>query len=284
LRLEQQDEAALKLFRQAQELSPSARGLAQIGLVEQALGHWVSAEEHLQQALASREDAWITQHHQALEDALESVQKHLASVQVLANVDGAEVWVNGVLRGRTPLSAVRVPAATTVIEVRAPGFIPASLKRNPEAGELVRESVTLVAFANDGRAAAKQPNGVSPREDLREPEPSAGPVPWIVGGAGVAALGVTGLLAILARSEVADLPENCRENPNRFCSPDEGARVNQARDYARVANVTGAVGLAAVATSALLFLKPQAKPRNARPRVSGSVETQGAAVIVSGGF
>ncbi len=47
LRIQHRDDEALALFRRAYEATPKPRTRAQIGLAEQALGSWVSAEVDL---------------------------------------------------------------------------------------------------------------------------------------------------------------------------------------------------------------------------------------------
>src|SRR5688500_5007277 len=54
------DEGALPIFKRAYELHKSPRTIAQLGLVEWALGRWVDADEHLTEALkAVNTDVWI---------------------------------------------------------------------------------------------------------------------------------------------------------------------------------------------------------------------------------
>src|SRR5262245_7061850 len=53
LREQGKDEAALREFQRAHELSRAPRALAQIALAEQALGRWIDAEAHLEEALTA---------------------------------------------------------------------------------------------------------------------------------------------------------------------------------------------------------------------------------------
>src|SRR3982751_2270792 len=59
LRRAGRDAEALEQFRQANQLAPSPRAAAQIGLAEQALGRWLDADGHLRAALAAPSDPWI---------------------------------------------------------------------------------------------------------------------------------------------------------------------------------------------------------------------------------
>src|SRR5580704_12825575 len=59
LREQGRDREALELFVRAAALAASPRATAQIGLAQQALGHWVEAEAGLRTALEQGTDPWI---------------------------------------------------------------------------------------------------------------------------------------------------------------------------------------------------------------------------------
>ena len=122
LRARGQDEAALAAFRRSWEIAPGPRARAQMALAEQALGRWIQAEQHLQEALVAEADPWIRRHRAALRAALEVIGEHLGGLDVRGGVPGAEVRVEGRARGTLPLVLpLRVPVGTVVLEVRAPG-------------------------------------------------------------------------------------------------------------------------------------------------------------------
>src|SRR5450432_505854 len=73
LRRAGRDQDALDLFQRAERVAPSPRGLAQIGLAEQALGRWVAANRHLGSALKNQGDPWIARNHAKLEKAARAV-------------------------------------------------------------------------------------------------------------------------------------------------------------------------------------------------------------------
>ena len=277
LRVDKRDAEALELFEKANALSPSPRAMAQIGLAEQALGRWVAAEQHLSAALASKDDPWIRKFSAALEDGLRVVRSHLASLQVEVNVTGAEVWVNGVVVATTPMrEPVRVPAATAVIAVRAPGHVSAEVRRNIEAGQLIRETITLVAtqpprdeqhggMAPPGPARPGKP--VQPKADTKPIETAGGSSTrtwgYVAGGVGLAGFAATGVLAAMAVSKTSDLPQGCNDDPAHGCTPSQGDDINTARGYARIANVTFGVGILGVGLGTLLLLQAPAPTEHA---------------------
>jgi hypothetical protein len=116
LRMNGKDAEALPLFEQAHDLAPTPRTTAQLGLVEQALGHWLDAESHLQQALEARRDPWLEKNRKVLTQSLVAIQEHIAWVTVSGEPAGADVVINGQKVGRLPL-AKPVPIGQGSIEV-----------------------------------------------------------------------------------------------------------------------------------------------------------------------
>lgn len=292
LRVQSKDAEALALFEASWKLKPSPRARAQMALAEQALGRWVDAEKHLEQALADRSDPWIGRNRTMLEDGLRAVQSHLTWLQVESNVAGSTVSVNGNAVGSTPMKApVRIVRASLVIEVSSPGYVTTILRRDATTDELVRESVNLAAERHSQVAAAPAKPAAS-ADSSRPAAPDRGPPSssartwgWIAGGAGVVGLVGTGVLAGLALSKKSGLPQECRDAPDRNCTPEEGARINDARSYAGIANVTFGIGLAGIGIGSILLLTSSSPPpRNGRLVVAPSVGAGWGGVEARGAF
>ena len=125
LRKHGDDEAALPFFRRAYERSQTPRAAAQLGFDEQALGLWVAAERHLGEAASAATDPWISKNADLLSESLRFVQKHVGSIELVASVSGADIVIDGLPAGRTPLpAAIRVATGERRIEARARGYAP----------------------------------------------------------------------------------------------------------------------------------------------------------------
>lgn len=121
LRTQRKDGEALKLFRQAYELRPTPRARAQMALAEQALRLWLEAEDHLEQALADGDDAWVTKNRAVLERAREIIRDHLGWVEVSVTPRDAVVRINdSVAEGPAP---TRVLAGRVVVVAEAEGYV-----------------------------------------------------------------------------------------------------------------------------------------------------------------
>src|SRR4051812_4927119 len=143
LRRDHRDVEALEQFRRAHDIHPSPRTRAQIALAEQAIGRWADAEQDLSAALAETSDRWIVEHAEALRRALEVVRNHLGSVALKANVDGAEVWLNGNRIGPLPMGPLRVPGGKHRFEIRLAGYEPAWRSIELTPGTAITEEIEL---------------------------------------------------------------------------------------------------------------------------------------------
>lgn len=136
-----EDAAALLRFQQAFQIKETPRALAQIGLAEQALGRWASAYEHLHGALDAASDPWIKKNGGLIVEALNHVNEHVGQVEILGGSPDAEVRIDGLGRGKLPLThPITVPTGTVTIELVAPGFLSAQRITVVRARETIRES------------------------------------------------------------------------------------------------------------------------------------------------
>ena len=148
LRRRRRDAEALTVFQRAWDLSHAPRERAQMGFAEQALGRWVDAELHLREARSASTDPWIVERAAVLNEALGEVARHLGTLDVHANVVGAEVRVDGRDVGTLPfVRPVRAPVGVVSLEVSAAQHLRVRRDVRVHAGELTRESVTLVPIA-----------------------------------------------------------------------------------------------------------------------------------------
>jgi len=136
LRKEGDDAGALPEFQNAYQLVHTPRAAAQLGLVEQALGHWDDADVHLTEAIRTAADAWVEKNRPALQKSLAVVKDHVGTLQVTGEPEGADIYVNGRRRGQIPMgNPITVVAGDVDVEVRASGYKRATQK------------VTIAAYA-----------------------------------------------------------------------------------------------------------------------------------------
>jgi hypothetical protein len=140
-RRKRDDAGALRLFQQAYEMDHGPRALAQMGLAEQALGKWVPAFEHLRAALAVNGDPWVDKHRTVLKDAVARVADHVGFVEIFGGSTGAEVRVDGIVRGTLPLPKPMVTTTGTVaVDLSMVGHLPIRRTTTVRSQETTREA------------------------------------------------------------------------------------------------------------------------------------------------
>jgi len=168
LRKAGEDRLALAEFERAFAPHGSVRALAQMALAEQALGLWREANEHLQWALLSTDEPWIAEHRATLEAAQREIRSQLGSLEISCDVAGAEVRLNGVLLGLTPLArAVPLVVGANVVSLSKPGFFEIARQVGIDAGRLSRLNVVLTSSPTAGFLRAAEPlpdEGAAPPE------------------------------------------------------------------------------------------------------------------------
>jgi tetratricopeptide (TPR) repeat protein len=241
------DRGALDAFSRAYAVDKAPRARAQMALAEQALGRWVDAYDHLQEALRHGEDPWIREHEATLDKALGEIDAQLGSLEVWCNVPGAAISVDGRLLGRAPLPGpVKLVAGQSVLSVVAPDHFDVVRRLQIDAGKLSRAEVTLTRSAGQ----------VAPGARPTTPAPDEGSSrDWLMyGSIGLAAVGVTaGVTGYVIREVNVNLyndDSRCRQTPeiprSEEC-PDEAAAFRRGELIAIVgfssAAVFGALGL-----------------------------------------
>lgn len=154
-RRKRNDVVALELFRKAYDVRRSPRAAAQMGMAEIALGRWVDAEAHLQEAISVPSDPWIAKHQATLQDSLSRSREHLGRLEILGRPRGAEIVIEDVVVGTLPLAKpLTVRSGDCRFVIRAVGYEPVSRNVDVAPGDLTRETVVLSARpAADARAA-----------------------------------------------------------------------------------------------------------------------------------
>lgn len=191
------DARARELFEQAYLLEPTGLALGQLGLAEQALGQWVRADAHLRGALET-EDEFVLRNRATLEQALETIQRHLGRIELLGGQPGAHVLVNGDLRGTMPLEGpIRAALGDAVVEVRLDGYHTFRRTLTVTAESVARETVRLLPTETEDAEATQGPRPVEPHTAgaITPAPPTAGRggdgVPFYIIGAGAAVLTLT---------------------------------------------------------------------------------------------
>jgi hypothetical protein len=258
LRERGKDEDALEKFKKADLLQSTPRSRAQIALAEQALGLWVAAEEHLLSALARPDDPWIAKNRGPLDGALETIRKHLATLEVRGEVADAEVLVDGKRIGTMPLTA-RVEAGSRTLLVRARGYHPTSRVVQLAPGSTARETIELVVAPEDG-ARGDRTVIVTTEGGVQR---TLGWVAVGVGGA-LVAVGVVGLLSRQAAVSSYNDDRTCPGLGSAAQPPQCADKVSRADTWQTVAIIGLAGGGVLAVGGVVLLITAPSSPARAR--------------------
>ena len=175
LRQQGRDAPALPLFQKAYDLAATPRTAGQLGCGEMALGYWLDAEQHLNEALAAPDDSWVAKNTGVLKSALARVQSNLADVAIAGGPAGAKVLVNRRVVGTLPLGhPVRVAKGKVDVEVTAAGYASETRTLQVGGGEHARITANLAPIVEPKKPPAEpRTEGLTAMSTTAPPEPPA---------------------------------------------------------------------------------------------------------------
>lgn len=187
---------------------------------------------------------------------------------------GARVEIDDVDRGATPVEVVLVPGRHRV-EIRKEGFLTAreEVLLEPGRDQSLSRALSIVP------PATQPPSVAAPAVVAAAPAPAPDRTwAWVGFGAGAVGVGVGAAFTALAMDSVNE-EEVLRNQAGVDPSEVREAR-DEARDRATLAYVGYGVGIAGLATGAILFLLSE----DQAPPPSVQVGTDGQQLVVSGRF
>ncbi len=309
LRVQGRDAEALDVFREVYARTRSPRTLARVALAEAAIGHWLDAEAHMVDALASN-DAWVTANRRepagGLDGALSLIRTHLGNLMVRSRTPGAELWIAGARRAALPLEhPLRVTEGSLSVELRAQGHLatvrPVAIRGGVDAPVSVDIDLDRIPDAQSSTTQTTQRTPPPPPH-----EENRGPVRAVTGSRlrpfGIAALGVgaaglaLGVGAYLAgRGAVTEFTDaNCYATGGGYAwdpslsghgSQPQCESLGSSAETWRAVELTGFVagGLFAVAGIALLAW-PEARERQTHATLSCGPSGRGVGLACGGTF
>jgi hypothetical protein len=275
---------AIQQFREVGQVRMTPHVRFHIAFCEEGLGRLVTALGGYELAL-SEADQVGADFRGEVETAIKNLKERIPKLVIERGegADAATVQLDGVDLGASSVG-VEVPLdpGPHSVAATAPGMKPFSTTADLREREVTR--VTLVLEAEP--EPAKPP---PPKEQVlvvtRE-EPPKRLVPYLIGGAGVAALLGAGALFVLKQTTQAELEEKCPD-PNA-CDPAYEDTYNRMRFYGYAAPIAAGVGAAAVGVSVymLFFRKSKQSPPKTTmsPLLVPGTKSGFAGITVNGGF
>jgi tetratricopeptide (TPR) repeat protein len=254
-------DAALIEFQRAYDLAPSYKILYNIGLVQLQLNDFSGALRSFRRYLDDGGKKIDQKRRGEVEKEIKKLEGRVASLELKSNVDGAEILVDDLEVGETPLDApLLVNAGKRKITLSKSGYVPTTRVVVVAGGD----SKTLELELRPGQGSAPTPLETKPSKadtaTKRAPgKPvAAGPtrkVPWLAWGiTGGLAVGTTvaGVLTLGAQKDLDDK----KNQPSSKQALDDAA--GKTRTFAIVTDVllVGTVAVGGYATYLTFFKKP----------------------------
>lgn len=245
-------------FAESQQLDPSTGTLLNLGDCYEKQGRYASAISSFlaaSQFAAGRNDPERSGEARRRASQLEAKVSRLV-VRVEAQTPGLVVKQDGAVVDKARLgSEVLVDPGVHVVTAEAAGY-----ETFHSTIQITAPGKTLVAVP----ALTPLPKGVSEASTQAAEQPSGGGRPiagYVVGGAGVAALGVGAVFGLMALSSWSKSEDYCRENGPCPDRPKAEDAIDKGNGQGLVSTVGFGVGVVGVAVGTyLLFFAPSKKP------------------------
>lgn len=187
--------AALIEFKRAYEAAPNYRVLYNLGQVANALNDYVEAQRYFQRYLQDGGAEIDSERRAEVNAMINKLSGRIASLSIACNVDGAQLFIDDVPVGTTPLvQPLRVSAGSRRISAAVTGRPRSTRVIEAVGGERLSVEIEVQAAAPPVTA----PSAVA----TTEPSSSSGPSPTLWLGIATGALAVgTGVVGYLAAQD-----------------------------------------------------------------------------------
>ncbi len=287
---EGENNLALIEFERAYQLVPDYRGLYNIAQVAISLGRFARARTALETYLAEGKEELAATRKQEVEADLEMLRGRTAHLVVRVEPAGAEVLVDDLVVGTSPLEApLLLEAGEHRVVVRKPRYVLQSQRIVLAGAEEISLELTLVPEeADQPIMIVREPEVPVAHLSPRVPAADAGDSgfsPALIGWTSAAALAggavVTGVLGLTARSQHRELMD--RPDP----PPGESERLaSKANDFFLAADILAA-SAAVAAGVGLYFTLAGSRKGKSEGRDAGAgleVRSAGPSISLTGRF
>jgi len=240
-------EAALVEFKTSYKVLPNWKLLYYIGLTRQALNDYVGAEKDFTAYLEEGKDKVPEDKRSSVEESLKKLSGYVGSILIRVDVDGADVFVNDALVGKSPLEGpVRLNLGNYRISTKKEGFEDFIEDVELPGGETLELHVEMKAkaAAPSDKLVLEKPQTEPEKKQKKPVKPAAFYAVVGLTGALLAATAVTGGLAVDTHNTFDNTPEQDWEK--RLDLRDKGQKLNTATDVL--------IGLTSASAAAMVVL------------------------------
>lgn len=268
---------ALGLFEQARVIYPAGQVLRMTGYTLMALERWLEAADMLDQAIAATYKPMVPRDVEHAQDNLNEVLKHVIVLEVISDVPGAQLSIDGAAAVGLPYKQRMLPGTYELV-VEAEEHDPVKKEVTVPAGESVQYKLDPTPVADDEPDPDPRPKP----QPKPEPDTSASVFGWFPGQGlvGIAAGGVGLVMGVVGigvggygtslRGAVQDNIDAHNQNYDASCSQHRDLCLSdielvnrdgqRAQDYQTAGLALGITGAALFAVGTTLFLFSDMSP------------------------
>jgi hypothetical protein len=248
---------ASALFQQVAQVRLTPQVRFHIALCEEHLGKLAAALGHYQIAADEAQEAQATEVAAQVASRTDGLKARIPKILIVrgSGADYASISLDGVALGATSIGTdLPVDPGPHTISATSQGYKSFDSKFQIAEKENKRIEVVLEALP----PPPPEEKGVALGGESPLPPPGKNLTPFIVGGVGAASLAASGVFFLLRSKSIKSLEDSC---PSRVgCPPGEQSTYDHGKTYTMVADVTLGIGIAGVATGAVLFVLNKKKP------------------------
>lgn len=243
-------EAAFIEFQRANELNPSFKIQYNIGLILKEQQDYAGAIKAFESYLTGGRDQIESSRRAAVEADIQTLRDRVGTIEVRSNVAGADVLVDDVPVGSTPLQNAVVNAGRHKVTVLKDGYVPMSRSIAVAGRDNAVVVLDLTSATSLPAAAPGSAEGASEDRPVASDGRESDSFPWVgwtLTGVFAAGAVVTGVLALGAEGDLAD--ERDRPGASRASLDDKESAVF---NYALTSDIL--TGAAIIAGGLSLYL------------------------------
>lgn len=266
-------DAALAEFERSYQIAPNYKLLYNLAQVQAERHEYVLAVKLFNDYVQAGMNEITPERKRAVGEDVDKLRERIASLTIDVSVDGADVYVNDALVGRSPLpNAVLVNVGNCRVRAEKTGF--AAKQQTLTVAGADRPHVKLELVANPALVQRAAPSTVTVQKADMTPF-------WISVGATVALGGATAVFGALALNANSDLDRELNQLPAQRERVDAARR--QLRTMAALTDGFGAASIVA-AGSAIYFLLAPPEHTEVMPAARVHARLTPAGVSLSGVF
>jgi len=268
-------QAALVEFKRAYELAPNYKVLFNLGQTSRELDDYATALSAFEQYLREGGNEILPARRKDVRSFIDELKKKVGTITVETNVEGAEILVDDLPRGVTPLAApVLVNVGRRKFSATLKGYNPT--QRVVEVAGMEQSTVGLELTKIDKPVELPKPDPSKPPPEAETPVAA-----WVVFSATAASAIVTGVMGGLALSARSDLDAALAAFPGDAAAIDDAqSRTNT---FALSFDIVGAVTIAGAVTTVILFVLAPGSSAD-EPKAKATVQLSPSGFGVRGAF